>query len=73
VLVGINLAIGFVVPGIAWQAHLGGIVVGGAIAFLFSKTRHRSKHALQTAALVAIGLIVVVVLLARSAQLAGLF
>lgn len=34
-IVGINIAIGFVVPGIAWQAHLGGAVVGlicGAIA-----------------------------------------
>jgi membrane associated rhomboid family serine protease len=73
VLVGINLAIGFIVPGIAWQAHLGGIVVGGAIAFLFSKTRHRSKHAVQIAVLVAIGVVVVAVLLARSAQLVGLF
>ena len=72
VLVGINLAIGFIIPGIAWQAHLGGIVVGGAIAFLFSKTRHRSQHALQIAVLVAIGVIVLAALLARSAQLVGL-
>ncbi|KQS17505.1 rhomboid family intramembrane serine protease [Frigoribacterium sp. Leaf186] len=72
VLVGINLAIGFIIPGIAWQAHLGGIVVGGAIAFVFSKTRHRSKHAVQIAVLVAIGVIVLAALLARSAQLVGL-
>jgi len=72
VLVGINLAIGFIIPGIAWQAHLGGIIVGGAIAFLFSKTRHRSKHALQIGLLVGIGALVVVVLLARAAQLVGL-
>ena len=72
VLVGINLAIGFIIPGIAWQAHLGGIVVGGAIAFLFSKTRHRSAHAVQLAVLVAVGVVVVAALLARSAQLVGL-
>lgn len=72
VLVGINLAIGFIVPGIAWQAHLGGIVVGGAIAFLFSKTRHRSQKTLQIAVLVAIGVVVVAAVLARSAQLVGL-
>ena len=28
VLIVINLALGFVVPGIAWQAHVGGLVVG---------------------------------------------
>ncbi|NHA69350.1 rhomboid family intramembrane serine protease [Phycicoccus flavus] len=30
VIIGINAVIGFVYPGIAWQAHLGGIVVGAA-------------------------------------------
>ncbi len=31
VIVGINAALGFFVPGIAWQAHLGGFVVGAAV------------------------------------------
>ncbi len=33
VIIGINLALGFIIPGIAWQAHIGGLV-GGAIATL---------------------------------------
>ncbi|GMA87042.1 hypothetical protein GCM10025868_22920 [Angustibacter aerolatus] len=30
-IIGINLVIGFVVPGIAWQAHLGGLATGAAL------------------------------------------
>lgn len=31
VIVGINLALGFIIPGVSWQAHVGGLA-GGAIA-----------------------------------------
>jgi membrane associated rhomboid family serine protease len=30
VIIGINAVIGFVIPGIAWQAHLGGLLTGAA-------------------------------------------
>ena len=32
VMIGINAVIGFVIPGIAWQAHLGGLLTGAACA-----------------------------------------
>lgn len=32
VVIGINAVLGFVIPGIAWQAHLGGMVTGAAAA-----------------------------------------
>jgi len=36
VFIGINIAIGFVVPNIDWRAHLGGLVVGAAVAAVFA-------------------------------------
>lgn len=35
-LLGINLVIGFVIPGIDWRAHLGGLVVGGLLAAAYT-------------------------------------
>ncbi len=51
VLLGINLVIGFI-PGfnVAWQAHLGGLVVGALVGFIFVETRQRSRQALQVVA-----------------------
>lgn len=62
VLLGINLVIGFV-PGfnIAWQAHLGGLVIGALVGLIYIETRKRSQQALQVWLLIA--LVVVLVLL----------
>lgn len=38
-LIGINVLIGFVNPGIAVSAHLGGLAAGAAIAWYFTKVR----------------------------------
>ncbi|TQL46531.1 membrane associated rhomboid family serine protease [Homoserinimonas aerilata] len=47
VVIGINLVIGFVVPGIAWQAHIGGLIVGALVAFIFMRTRRRDQRSKQ--------------------------
>ncbi|KQO81505.1 hypothetical protein ASF17_09995 [Frigoribacterium sp. Leaf263] len=73
VLVGINLVIGIVLPNVSWQAHLGGLVAGAAVAFVFSKTRHRSKRGAQTAAVVGIGVLVLAIVLWRSYELASAY
>ncbi|CAN5152872.1 rhomboid family intramembrane serine protease [soil metagenome] len=67
VVIVLNLALGFI-PGtsIAWQAHVGGLIVGGAVALVYTRTRRRQQRTVQVAALVGIGaaLIVIVALLA---------
>jgi membrane associated rhomboid family serine protease len=39
IVIGINLAAGFILPGISWQAHVGGLVAGAAVAFVYLQTR----------------------------------
>ena len=47
-IIGFNLVIGFL-PGmnIAWQAHVGGLVVGGLVAYVYAKTRSSNDIAKQ--------------------------
>lgn len=71
VLVALNLAIGFFVPGIAWQAHVGGVIVGALIGLIYMRTRHRSQNWIQIGAVAGLGILLVVIALVRSAQLIG--
>ncbi len=60
IVLGINLVIGFI-PGfnVSWQAHVGGLVVGLLVAFIYTRTRSVKQRGLQIALLsvVALGLI----------------
>ncbi|MDQ4491821.1 rhomboid family intramembrane serine protease [Sinomonas sp. ASV486] len=60
ILIGINAVLGFVIPGIAWQAHLGGLLTGAAAtAVVAYAPRGRSRTAVQIG-----GFVVIAVLLA---------
>jgi membrane associated rhomboid family serine protease len=65
IVIALNLAIGFVVPGIAWQAHVGGVVVGAAVAFVYLRTRNVRQKPLQIALVAGIGIVLVVLSLLR--------
>jgi membrane associated rhomboid family serine protease len=54
ILVVLNLAIGFIVPGLAWQAHIGGLLVGAAVTAVFVRTRAERQRGLQVIASVGI-------------------
>ena len=61
IIIAINLGLGFILPSISWQAHLGGLVVGALVALIYMRTRHRAQRqtqALLTAA-VGVGLFVI--------------
>ncbi|MHA7262984.1 rhomboid family intramembrane serine protease [Arthrobacter sp. TMN-37] len=48
ILIAVNGVLGFVVPGIAWQAHLGGLLTGAAVAAVLAYVpRGRMRSALQ--------------------------
>jgi membrane associated rhomboid family serine protease len=60
VVIGLNLVIGFVVPGIAWEAHVGGLVVGSAVAAIYLATRRRQQKPAQIAAVAGVAVLLLV-------------
>jgi membrane associated rhomboid family serine protease len=61
VLIGINLVIGFIPGfGIAWQAHLGGLLIGALVGLIFVATRARSRRPLQIGLLILLSIALIV-------------
>ena len=59
IVLGLNLVLGFVVPGISWQAHIGGLLVGALVAWIFVRTRGNSTRSQERTQLmgVVVGLV----------------
>jgi len=53
-VLGVNAVLGFVLPGIAWQAHLGGVLTGAALAAVITATAPQGRRRLQLPALAAV-------------------
>jgi membrane associated rhomboid family serine protease len=72
-LIAINLVFGFIMPGIAWQAHVGGLAAGLLVGAAFVTTRRatKAKQNLYLAA-VAVGLVALTVI-TSTVRLAGVF
>lgn len=68
VLIAINFALGFVIANVSWQAHLGGLLTGAALAavYLFGP-RNQSRTAVAIAATVGLGVLLVAVAALRYA------
>jgi membrane associated rhomboid family serine protease len=65
IVIGLNFVLGFVIPGISWQAHLGGAIVGALVALVLVSTRRRSQRLAQILGLVGIGILTVAALVSR--------
>lgn len=63
----INAVFGFVVPGIAWQAHLGGFATGAVLAAAITATAPKARRKIQMPALAAILVLVVLAAVAKYA------
>ncbi len=55
IVLALNLVMGFIVPGISWQAHIGGLVVGSLVAWVMVATRQPDQRARQVGLLIAVG------------------
>jgi len=63
IVLGLNLVMGFIVPGISWQAHIGGLITGAVVANIMVKTRGEDpKRQRQGLFLVGLGLVGLTVL-----------
>jgi membrane associated rhomboid family serine protease len=59
-LIAVNLAFGFIVPGISWQGHLGGLLAGMAVTAVYARTRYQSALTQKLQVLGVLGLIVLI-------------
>lgn len=69
VLLGINVVIGFLAPGVDWRAHLGGLVTGAAVAAVMVFPARRHRVAVQVTGIVGIVLILAALTMWRTAQI----
>jgi membrane associated rhomboid family serine protease len=73
-LIVLNLVISFTVPGIAWQAHVGGLIVGAALTAAYAhapRDRPQVRTLVQVGATAAIIVVLAVAVLVRDHQLAA--
>jgi membrane associated rhomboid family serine protease len=61
VVLGINFFFGVFVGGISWQAHLGGVIAGALVAFVYTRTRRREQRIWQILWLAVITILLMVV------------
>jgi len=67
----LNLVLGFTVHGIAWQAHVGGILAGGLLTAAYAYAPRASRAMIQGGATVLIVGILVLAVVLRDHQLAA--
>jgi membrane associated rhomboid family serine protease len=68
-LIAINLALPFLVGGIAWQAHVGGLLTGGLITAAYAYAPRERRSLIQAAATVVVVAVLVVAVVIRNHQI----
>ncbi len=69
IVIVLNLVIGFVLPNVSWQAHVGGLIVGGLVAWINLRTRQRQQQRLQVLLLAGLVLVLCGIALIRFFEL----
>ena len=70
-LILLNLGISFAVAGIAWQAHVGGLLIGGLLTAAYAYAPRNQRTLVQVGATVAVVAVLVIAVLTRNHQLLG--
>jgi membrane associated rhomboid family serine protease len=70
-LIVLNLVISFVVPDIAWQDHVGGLITGGLLTAAYAYAPRRHRALIQVGATVAVVAVLVAAVVTRNHQLAA--
>jgi len=68
-LLAVNVAIGFIVPGIDWRAHIGGALTGAAVAAVLAYAPRQSRALWQALGVLGVLLVLVIITMLRTAQL----
>ncbi len=68
-LIVINLFLGFVIPQIAWQDHIGGLITGGVLTAAFVYAPRKNRTLIQVAATVGVLAVLAAVVVLRDYQL----
>jgi len=69
-LIVLNLVISFAMPGIAWQAHVGGLITGGLLTAAYAYAPRGQRAVIQAGATALVVAALVIAVLARDSQLA---
>lgn len=70
IVIGLNLVIGFFIPNVAWQAHVGGLIAGSAVAFVYLQTRRPNQTKWQIAL---VGVVVIALLAITAVGVATMY
>ncbi|WPF82415.1 rhomboid family intramembrane serine protease [Sanguibacter sp. 4.1] len=68
VIIGLNLVVGFVVPNISWQGHLGGLVTGAVLGAAYAFAPRERRTLVGIVATVAVAVLLVGAVLLRYSQ-----
>jgi membrane associated rhomboid family serine protease len=68
-LIVLNLGISFAVAGVAWQAHVGGLITGGLLTAAYAYAPRSQRALVQIGATVVVAAILVIAVLTRNHQL----
>lgn len=71
VIIGLNLVLSFSVSGISWQAHIGGLVAGAALAAAWAYAPRPSRTAIQIGSSIVLIVVMVVAVVLRTHNLTG--